>query len=290
MPDSVALTRPRALWRSFGTAAWLGWQIESNWTSIWVFALYTVVKPLAAAGILVVMYAMVNRARFDSPMFTYMYVGNAFYMFVGAVMSGMGWVIVQDREHYRTLKSVYAAPLDVRLYLIGRGLTKFVTASFSVFLTLSLGIAFLGVPVSPSAINWPLFVAALALGVTMLAFMGLMMASVMLLSGQSAWAIGELLAGALYLFSGALFPLDVLPAALRYVGLALPVTYWLELVRRTLVTSAASLPAATAWSDQRLLGTLVVLTAMLGVISIVVFDMCEGRARERGLLDRTSNY
>jgi len=202
----------------------------------------------------------------------------------------MGWVIVQDREHYRTLKSVYAAPLDVRLYLVGRGLSKFLTSSLSVFLTLGVGVIVLGVPVRLSTVNWPLFLTSLALGVAMLAFMGLVMASVMLLSGQGAWAIGELLAGALYLFSGALFPLDVLPAVLRSIGLALPVTYWLELVRRALVTPDIRLPAATQWSDQQLLGTVTVLTAALGVMAIVVFRVCEGLARERGLLDRTSNY
>ncbi len=28
----------RSLWRSFWVAAWLGWQIESNWTDPFLFA------------------------------------------------------------------------------------------------------------------------------------------------------------------------------------------------------------------------------------------------------------
>ena len=43
------------LWQSFRTAAWLGWQIESNWTDPFLFFIYSVVKPLASASILVVM-------------------------------------------------------------------------------------------------------------------------------------------------------------------------------------------------------------------------------------------
>src|SRR5262249_22790858 len=140
------------------------------------------------------------------------------------------------------------------------------------------------------AVNWPLFAAALGLGVTMLAFMGLTMAGIMLLTGQESWAIGELLAGAFYLFSGAIFPLDVLPSALRYIGLVMPVTYWLELVRRALVRPASDFPTVTAWTNAQLFGTLAVLTVALGAMAIAVFHLCEARARECGLIDRTSNY
>ena len=55
---------------------------------------------MSLAGILVVMYAAINRGAFDSPVFTSMYLGNAFYIYVGAITSGMGWAVVQDREHY----------------------------------------------------------------------------------------------------------------------------------------------------------------------------------------------
>ena len=102
------------LWRSFRTAAWLGWQIESNWADPFLFAVYSIIKPLALAGILVVMYGTITRGDFGSPVFTYMYLGNAFYLYVGAVMSGMAWAVIDDRERYRMLKSMYVAP-------VGRG-------------------------------------------------------------------------------------------------------------------------------------------------------------------------
>jgi ABC-2 type transport system permease protein len=88
------------LWRSFRTASWLGWQIESNWTRPLLFALYSIVKPLALAGILVVLYATITRGNFTSPVFACMYLGNAFYMYVGAVMTGMAWAVIDARERY----------------------------------------------------------------------------------------------------------------------------------------------------------------------------------------------
>ncbi|MEN9564663.1 MAG: hypothetical protein RIR73_2907, partial [Chloroflexota bacterium] len=34
-------------WRSFRMAAWLGWVIESNWTDPFLFAVYSIVKPIS---------------------------------------------------------------------------------------------------------------------------------------------------------------------------------------------------------------------------------------------------
>jgi ABC-2 type transport system permease protein len=226
-----------------------------------------------------------NRGGFDSPAFAFMYVGNAFYMYVGAVMSGMGFAVVQDREHYRTLKSMYAAPMDVRLYLVGRGVARFAMVSFSVLLTLAVGVLVLGVRIVPTEVNWLLFVTSLVLGITILACMGIAMAGVMLTAGQQAWALGELVAGAMYLFSGAIFPLDVLPPVLRPIGLALPLAYWLELVRRALIGGQVHAYAAlAAWSDRLLVAVLT------GATLILVFAACDASARRRGLIDRTSNY
>lgn len=198
-------------WRSFRTAAWLGWQIESNWTTPVLFAVYSIAKPLALAGILVAMYATVTHGNFTSPVFTYMYIGNAFYLYVGAVMTGMAYAVIDDRERYRMLSSVYTAPVDIRLYLIGRGVARFVTGSAAVAITMVCGVLFLHVSIHPLAVNWPLFLVGLLMGIAMLATLGLMLAGAVLLLGHLSWSIGDAVAGALYLFSGAIFPLEVLP-------------------------------------------------------------------------------
>jgi ABC-2 type transport system permease protein len=281
----------KTLWRSFRTASWLGWQIEANWTKPLLFALYSIVKPLALAGILVVLYATITRGNFASPVFVCMYLGNAFYMYVGAVMTGMAYAVVDDRERYQTLRSIYVAPVDVRWYLAGRGVARFVTGSASVVVTIAFGVLFLHVPLRILAVNWPLFLAALATGVVMLAMMGLLLAGIVLLLPHQSWSMGEAVAGALYLFSGAIFPLNVLPRALRPIGYAMPVTYWLELLRRSLVGSVANaFPTLSGWSDLELLGILVGLTLALGVSALASFRWCDSIARERGYIDRTTGY
>jgi ABC-2 type transport system permease protein len=279
------------IWRSLRTAAWLGWQIESNWTDPFLFAIYSIIRPLTSAGILVVMYAMVTKSDFTSTAFSYMYLGNAFYIYVGAVMTGMSYAVVEDRERYRTLRSVYVAPIDIRMYLVGRGVARFLTGSLSVVVTVLFGVLFLHVSVHLFEVRWMLFFSALAVGVAMLAMLGLLLASVVLVIVHQSWLIGDAVAGALYLFSGAIFPLEVLPKYLRPIGLALPVTYWLELIRRALVGHVAQeFPTLSAFSDLQLLGILVAATFGLGVAAVFVFAVADHGARERGLIDRTTNY
>jgi len=277
--------------RSFRIAAWLGWQIESNWTDPFLFAIYSIIKPLAGAAILVVMYSVITSANFTSPIFSYIYLGNAFYIYVGAVMTGISWAVIDDREHYKTLKYMYIAPINVPAYLIGRGVAKFLVGSISVIITIVFGVLFLHVNVDPTAINWPLFLFALVIGVVMLAMMGLILAGISLLIVQHVWFIGDAVAGALFLFSGAIFPLEVLPSWIRPLGYIMPVTYWLELLRRSLVGRVAeAFPTLQSLNNLQLIGILLSLSIIFGVMSFFLFRYCEQIARERGMIDMVSNY
>ena len=277
--------------RSFLTAAWLGWKIESNWTDPFLFATYSIVKPLAGAGILVIMYSVITNGNFDAPMFAYLYLGNAFYQYVPAVLSGVSWSIIDDREHYRTLKYFYIAPLRIPYFLFGRSVAKFITGSFGVLITILAGVLFMKVPIIWSQINWPLFILSLVLGIVMLALIGLLLAGVTLMTARQSYFVGDVVAGGLFLFTGAIFPLEILPAFLRPIGYALPITYWLELIRRSLIgTVAESFPTFAAFSNLQLLLILAVSSLVFGALSLFAFKFCDFQARERGLIDITTNY
>ena len=279
------------MWASFRTATWLGWQIESNWASPALFTLYSIVKPLTSAAILVVIFGIVTKGHFESPAFSYMYLGNAFYMYVGAVMAGMAQAVVDDRERFRTLKSMYVAPVSIPMYLVGRGVARFITTTLSVIVTLAAGMAFLQLQIDASNVRWMLFMVALLIGLVMLATLGMMLASVVLTIVHGSWFVGEAVAAALYLFCGVVFPIDALPGWLRVVGYAIPVTYWLELVRRSLLGQAADQYGALARvGDGQLLFILIASTAGLWAIAAGLFWRCDYIARERGLIDRTTNY
>jgi ABC-2 type transport system permease protein len=279
------------VWRSFWVATWLGWQIESNWTQPFLFAIYSIIKPLAGAAILVVMYSVITQGNFNTPIFPYLYYGNAFYQYVGAIMTGVSWAVIDDREHYKTLKYMYIAPINIPAYWLGRGMARFLTGSISVLITIGFGVLFLHVPLIFANVDWPLFIVALLVGVSMLAMMGLILASITLLIAHHFFLIGEAVAGALFLLSGAIFPLDVLPAWIRPVGFVVPITYWLELMRRSLIGNVAqAFPTLSRFSNLQLLGILIGLTILFAIASTFIYRFCDYRARELGLIDRVTNY
>ena len=139
--------------------------------------------------------------------------------------------------------------------------------------------------------RWGLFLVALLVGLGMLAMMGLVLASIVLTIAHGSWLVGEAVAAALYLFCGAMFPIEVLPWWLRPIGYLMPVTYWLELVRRSLVGRVAhEYPTLAGIGDRQLLVLLALITVGFGVIAVATFRRCDHLARERGLIDRTTNY
>ncbi len=277
--------------RSMRMGAWLGWQIESNWTDPFLFAVYSIVKPVAGAAILVVMYGVITGGQFESPIFSYILVGNAFYIYVAQIMTGISWAVIDDREHYRTMRYIYVAPIRFSYYLIGRGAARFITGTISVAITLLAGVLFLNLRIDPAAIQWPLFLLALALGLAMLAMLGLLLGGVTMMIVHNVHFIGDAVAGALFLFSGAIFPLEVLPEWLRPIGFAMPLSYWLELLRRALLGNVAeAFPTFATYSNGQLLGILAGLTVLFGVLSSLAFRWCDYIARERGVIDRVTNW
>ena len=169
-------------------------------------------------------------------------------------------------------------------------MARFLTGSISVLITIAFGVLFLHVPLNLATVNWPLFIVALVIGISMLAMMGLILASITLLIAHHFFLIGEAVASALFLFSGAIFPLDILPAWIRPVGFIVPITYWLELMRRSLIGNVAqAFPTLSRFSNMQLLGILIGLTIVFAITSIFVFRFCDYHAREQSLIDRVTN-
>ena len=277
--------------RSFLPAAWLGWQVESNWTDPFIFFAFSVLKPIAGVMILVFMYQAVSRNGTDAPIYAYIYLGNALYIYVGSIMAGVSYSILDDRERYRTLKYLYVAPIDIPLYLFGRAIARFFTGTLAVVITIGVGILFFEVPVNPLQVNWPMFLAALFLGIIALAGMGIILGSWTLTLRSEPWFLGESVSAALYLFSGAIFPITILPGYLQPVGFVLPMTYWLELMRRALLgPGSAAFPTLAAFSNTKLFGILTGLTIAFAILAFAAFHIFDRIARDKGMIDAQSNF
>ena len=275
--------------RSFRIATWLGWQIESNWADPFLFAIYSIAKPIAGALILVFMYMVIAEGGIQNPLFPMIFVGNAFYIYVGMVLMGVSWVIIDDREHYGMLKYIYTSPISIYWYLLGRGVAKTIIATVSVLITLTLGILLFSLPIELLAINWVLFVPSLILGLITLAFMGIFLGGISLLTARHNYFIGEAVAGALYVLCGAVFPIDILPKPFQIIAQAFPLTYWLETLRRALLGEGAS-EILSHISNFKLMAILLGSTAAVIVLSIYFYRWAENRAKEKGKIDMQTMY
>ena len=90
-------------------------------------------------------------------------------------MSTKSWAVIDDREHYKTLKYMYVAPIHIPMYLFGRGVAKFIVGSISVLIMIVFGMLFIHLRIELAAVNWPLFFLALMIGKIMLAMMALIL-------------------------------------------------------------------------------------------------------------------
>ena len=267
-------------WRSFRTAIRLGWAIEANWSDPLLFAIYTMAKPLAAAGILIVMFQVISQGQ-NTEFLQFLIVGSALWNVVFGVMSGLVQSILEDRERYRMMKYVVVTPTSLFPFLLGRSLARVVVSFVAVALTLLVGVLFLGVELRPSPVY---LVAATALGVTAVVALGIFMAGWCLQLRQEAWHYPEAIAGALYLVSGAIFPIDVLPSFFHPIAYASPTTWWLEASRRGLL-GHGSPGGIGGLSDGLVMLLLLVSTAIVLPVAIAAFRWFIHRARQSGILD-----
>jgi ABC-2 type transport system permease protein len=267
-------------WRSFRTAIGLGWAIESNWSDPFLFAVYTMAKPLAAAGILVVMFQVISQGQ-NPEFLQFLIVGSALWNIVFGVIAGLVQSILEDRERYRMIKYVVVTPTSLFPFLLGRSLARVIVAFVAVVLTLMVGVIFLGVDLRP---NFLYLVAATVVGVTAVIGLGIMMAGWCLQLRQEAWHYPEAIAGALYLISGAIFPIDELPSFFHPIAYAFPTTWWLEASRRGLL-GHGSPGDIGAISDGMVMLILVISTAVVIPLSLAAFAKFIKRARQAGVLD-----
>jgi ABC-2 type transport system permease protein len=278
-----------AQWRGFKAATRLGWTISSNWAQPLIFVIYSVLRPLSAAFILVIMYRVISGgAPGTAAYLAFLVSGVAFWSFVQYGFAGLSNGIVEDRGEYKMLKYVYTSPAHFYVYLLGRGLAQLASAVASAVIVLVVATVALRLPIDPLHINYSVLLAASFLA--LLAVIGMAMAfGLLLLQAVDAHGYGELGSGVLYVISGAIFPITVLPGILATLASMSPLVYWMELIRRSLLGSQA-IRMFPALSDGDVLLRLLVTTVGTLILAHLVFTWAERQARRKGLIDMESNW
>jgi len=164
---------------------------------------------------------------------------------------------------------------------------------------LAFAAIFLGVRIDIMAIVWPLFVTALALGIVPILGIGVLLAAVCLQTRQESWSYPEAFAGAMFLVSGVVFPLAILPDPLEWLGLVNPITWWVEGMRQALLPGSptaiggpgsvwTAVTGTSAPDGATIVIALFATGALATLAATAIFRRSEHRARELGLLDRTT--
>ncbi|UCB51701.1 MAG: ABC transporter permease [Candidatus Zixiibacteriota bacterium] len=283
------LDRTKENIRTIRTAGRLGWAMESNWTDPFLFAIYSIVRPLASSLILVVMYYVVTRGKTGMDLFAYIYVGNAFFMYVINVLFGVSWVIHEDRDHYQMIRYIYISPIRMYYYLFGRGIAKMILTTVAVIITIGFGMLVLKIPVNLLSVNYPLLIFSVAAGIFIITCLGILLAGVSMITAHHSYALTEGMSGLFYLACGAIYPIDILPVWLQYVSKALPLTYWLELVRRSVLGKSVS-PTLGGYSDVQLILIMAGTTLVLALFSHWIYRSIEYIARKYGKIDQLTSY
>ena len=294
-------TRGRGLsdaWRSFRTAAKLGWRMEANWTDPILFFIYSVAKPLSAALILVVILDIVSGG--SRPEYrAFVVAGTALWSFVVAAIAGLAWSILDDRERYRMLKYVYVSPSDFMVILLGRGVARLGVGAMGAAITIGFGILVLGIGFDLAAVSWLLLILVMTLGTVSILAIGVLLAAICLQTRQESWHYPEAVAGALFLVSGAVFPLSVLPEPVQAIGLVTPLPWWIEGVRHAVFPGGTSgiggpgslwtsVTGTAAPGVETIVIALLVTGALVTLAATGIFRSSERRAKDRGLLDQTT--
>jgi ABC-2 type transport system permease protein len=287
----------RSRWRTYQIAAWLGWKVESNWADPLVFFIYAIMRPISTALILLLMYLVIAGPK-RGGFFDYIYISNALYLIAMQAIANMSWTILEDREHYRTLKYIYTAPVSLYWYLIGRASARMLIGIMTCIFLLVVGTLFLGLHLNVASIQWGWLGLYFLLGMVVLISFGIIIAGIALVVPRNGEFIGEIMAGMLLLVCSVYFPPDILPSFLRKLSLAMPVTYWLEGMRRALCGGILQMdgaigpisPMLAAHSNSGLALILAASAMLSATLAYYFYQWVERLAKARGMIDMVTGY
>jgi len=278
--------------RSIKQAVWVGWKVETNWADPLVFAIYYLIRPIAGlliVGFIFLIGSYASGGAMNPELFAYMFIGNSFFIYVVQVMMTMTMLIHEDRAHYEVLKHIYLTPSSLWWYIVGRGLNGVMNASASLLLTLGFGVlifqGLMGVqiPIDWSGIDFALLATSLVLGIVCFMAVGFILCGINIMTSKVQFMLNEYVNGILYLFGGVVFVPEILPSWGQAVSNALPITYFLNSVRFSIMHRGV-------FDVQTNLLFLLVTLAASAIVGVGVFKIAMYKARRDGLIDKKEEY
>lgn len=204
--------------------------------------------------------------------FSFFFLGFVFITLFGTAVWGIGQS-VRNEQTAGTLEQFFLAPANRVTLIIGRWARVFLTSTFIIGYT-TLVLYLLGGG-SVQLLNPILFVFSLGLYEVGLIGFGILMAG-LTMRLKSYNTISNLIFFGYIILTGALFPITLIPVPFRYISMAIPFTYFIDLMRHAALDSPTILPELTEYIVALLLSV-----SML-IVGFVAFNKIEEEARARG--------
>jgi len=204
----------------------------------------------------------------------FFYYGFVFIALFSTSVWGMGQT-VRNEQQSGTLEQFFLAPVNRGTLIIGRWarvfLTNILVIGYTTILLYLLGNVLI------TMYNPILFLCSLVLYELCLIGFGLFFTG-FTMRLKSYNTIANLVFFSYMIFTGALFPVNVIPLPFRYISLLIPFTYFIDLMRHAALFTPTLLPDSLEY----LAGILVALTML--IFGFIVFNWIEVDARKRGTI------
>jgi ABC-2 type transport system permease protein len=269
--------------KGFLASMYVGLQIESNWTKKWVWLLYLAAYPIGSFLAVIILYGAFGQ---KTGLLPYALYGSIFYYSLAMVFFDMAFSVHDDREHYQTLKYIFLSGTSYRTYLCGRAATRYLIALAGIAINLCWLIPVLHLPFRPS---WGYLAAGAALGYLVAAGLGMAMASVFLLTIKLDVDVVDALFGGMFVLSGALFPPTAFPTAFAKFAEFVPMSPFIELMRRA-VSGTVLTTFLADMSTLQLLGRVAIAAAVLFALGSLLVSFGSRQAQRKGYIDVTTAF
>lgn len=213
-------------------------------------------------------------APYGGDFFSFVIVGVAFSGLLGLFQTGLPGII-RSAQTTGTLEALLVTQTDIVTILVGSSLYSLFYSLVRTAFHLALAVFAFGMKLGH--INWIGVVSVFFLTSLCFLSIGILSASFILvykMGNPLSWVFGSLSG----LFGGVLFPITLLPGWLRWLSYLLPITYSLEGLRLSLLSSA---------SLSRILPNILALlgfSAVLFPVSLLTFRAALKKAKKDGTL------
>lgn len=265
------ISRTQQTWAFF----YRDWQLTRRyWSWVVVFTFYAIVSAATVA--------LIGVAAKDEKLTLTLTVGALLWAFLSVLFNEIAMSIAFERWE-GTLEYTFMAPVSRFTHLLGVSLYALTYSLFRVVAVLAGLALMIDLPFKWSQL--PGVVVVLAISSIAFVGLGLIAATLPLMSPERGAEATNIVQGFLLLISGIYYPVEVLPVWLQPLSWASPATYALRASRRLLGLEGEGIATLSDVMPDLLM--LLLLGAILVPLGLWIFSLAEQWAKRVGKLKRT---